>query len=135
MLVAEKAHRTKSARKLISVSSDVAYDILKEVKKLDPNAHIVEPATSDEGFVSPEDQSWYTEIKKSWHPGISLRIRRENAGITQVMLAELTGIAVSNISAIENGHRPLGLAVARKFAQALNRPLADFIEAPKESGE
>jgi DNA-binding XRE family transcriptional regulator len=50
------------------------------------------------------------------------------AGLSLVQLAGLTGLAVSNISAIENGRRPVGLTVAKKLAEALGRPVAEFVE-------
>jgi transcriptional regulator with XRE-family HTH domain len=74
-----------------------------------------------------KETPWYRETKAGWHPGITLRIRRENAGMTQAELASRTGLAVSNISAIENGRRRVGLAVAKKLAAALGRDTSEFI--------
>jgi len=130
MPAAEKMHRTRDTRKLISVSGRAAAAILAYAKSKDPQASIVEnPArTNDTEHVPAQSAKWYRDVKASWHPGITLRIRRENAGITQAKLAELTGLAVSNISAIENGRRPVGLAVAKKLAKALGRPVSEFVE-------
>ena len=128
MPVAEKARRTKNVRKLISVSAKEASEILAVVKKIDPRAHIVDTAAHTESFVSPQASKWYRDVKSSWHPGITLRIRRENAGYTQAQLADLTGLAAANISAIENGRRSMGLNVAKKLAEALRRPVSEFIE-------
>ena len=80
------------------------------------------------GFTALQDSKWYRDVKGSWHPGITLRIRRENAGYTQAQLADLTGLAAANISAIENGRRSMGLNVAKKLAEALRRPVSEFIE-------
>ena len=71
---------------------------------------------------------WYRDMKAVWLPGITLRNRRENAGLTQARLAGLSGLAVSNISAIEYGRRPVSLAVAKKLAEALGRPVSEFVE-------
>ncbi|MFA6007958.1 MAG: helix-turn-helix transcriptional regulator [Candidatus Shapirobacteria bacterium] len=80
------------------------------------------------GFTSPQDSKWYQNVKSSWHPGITLRIRRENAGYTQAQLANMAGLAAASISAIENGRRSMGLIVAKKLAEALKRPVSEFIE-------
>jgi transcriptional regulator with XRE-family HTH domain len=40
----------------------------------------------------------------------------------------MTGIAAANISAIENGRCSMGLNAAKKFAEALGRPVSEFIE-------
>ena len=133
MPVAEKARRTRNVRKLISVSAKEAFEILAAAKKIDPKAHIVENAPHAERFVSPQDSKWYRDVKSSWHPGITLRIRRENAGYTQAMLAGMTGLAAANISAIENGRRSMGLIVAKKLAEALKRPVSEFIEPDRSS--
>ncbi|TXT41831.1 MAG: Uncharacterized protein FD137_2539 [Spirochaetes bacterium] len=132
MPVVERERRTRNPRKLISVSAREASEILAAVKKIDPKAHIVENDAYDDRFVSPQNSKWFQEVKSSWHPGITLRIRRENAGYAQVQLAQITGLAAANISAIENGRRAMGLIVAKKFAEALKRPLSEFVEEESE---
>jgi DNA-binding XRE family transcriptional regulator len=128
MPAVEKARRTRNSRKLISVSAKEALDILAAVKKIDPEAHFIEGANKDESFTAPQDSKWYRDVKASWHPGINLRIRRENAGYTQAQLADIAGLAAANISAIENGRRSMGLNVAKKLAAALKRPISEFFE-------
>ena len=81
-----------------------------------------------EHSVSHKESTWYRDVKSSWHPGVTLRIRRENAGYTLAALASMTGIAAANISAIENGRCSMGLNAAKKFAEALGRPVSEFIE-------
>ncbi len=128
MPVVGKTRHIKSNRRLISVSAEKVSRILVAVKEIDPMAHIVEEALYEKGFIAPEDSKWYRDVKAAWHPGISLRIRRENAGLTQAQLANMTNIAAANISAIENGRRSMGLNVARKLAEVLKRPISEFIE-------
>ena len=52
-------------------------------------------------------------------PGEALKMIRELQGLSQLQLAELTGVNQSNISAIENGTRQLGRNRAIIFAKAL----------------
>jgi DNA-binding XRE family transcriptional regulator len=135
MPAAEKARRTKKVRTLISVSTDTAEAILAYAKRKDPEASILSDAPAEvREYINVKDTKWYKETKGAWHPGITLRIRRENAGMTQAQLARATGLAVSNISAMENGKRSIGLAVARKLAAALGRPISEFVE-PRELSE
>ena len=128
MPLAEKKRHIKKERKLISVAAEDASEILAYAKEKDPEAHIVAAERSNNDMILPEDSAWYREVKTSWYPGITLRIRRENAGLTQAELAAMTDLTVSNISAYENGHRPMGLAVAKRLAKALKRPVIEFIE-------
>lgn len=53
-------------------------------------------------------------------------IRREK-GLSQAKLAELTGIAPSNIARIETGKYSTGIDILSKIADALNYKV-DFIE-------
>lgn len=51
--------------------------------------------------------------------GSRLRGARGLRKMTQVRLAELIGVNVPNISAMENGKRPIGKAMAKKLGEAL----------------
>jgi len=56
-------------------------------------------------LVNVFETDWYKEISAEMTPGDTLRIRRENAGLTQAALGEKTGVARQNISAMETGRR------------------------------
>lgn len=66
---------------------------------------------------------WYRETSAEMTPGDVLRIRRENAGLTQEELGKRIGSNRQNISAMERGRRPIGEAVAERLATALNLPV------------
>ncbi|MBI5520657.1 MAG: helix-turn-helix domain-containing protein [Desulfovibrio sp.] len=53
-------------------------------------------------------------------PGVFLTGARYREGMTQVELAERTGIPRRHISEMENGKRPIGKQNARKLAEVLN---------------
>ena len=53
---------------------------------------------------------------------VDLRVEREQAGLTQARLAELTGIAPSNLSAYESGKRPASPAMIERIRRAMVRP-------------
>ena len=68
------------------------------------------------------EQKSYTseEVFPGFHAGNSLRGARYGEDISQRQLAKLTGVSVQNISAMENGRRPIGKEMAKRFAQVLN---------------
>ena len=68
------------------------------------------------------EQKSYTseEVFPGFHAGKSLRGARYREDISQRQLAKLTGVSVQNISAMENGRRPIGKEMAKRFAQVLN---------------
>jgi predicted nucleotidyltransferase/DNA-binding XRE family transcriptional regulator len=51
-----------------------------------------------------------------------LRAERERAGLTQARLAELAGIAASNLSAYESGKRTASPAMIARIRRAMARP-------------
>lgn len=53
---------------------------------------------------------------------VDLRGERERAGLTQARLAELVGIAPSNLSAYESGARPASPAMVERIRRAMIRP-------------
>lgn len=52
-------------------------------------------------------------------PGMVIRAKRKNFGITQKEVAEATGITESNISKYENDHEPIGYVQATKIGLAI----------------
>lgn len=61
----------------------------------------------------------YRSRQASMTPGKRLKIYRQNAGLTQARLAELTGIPKGNLSQMEHEKRPLGKITAQKLAKIL----------------
>ncbi len=60
-------------------------------------------------------------------PGVFLAGARFREGMTQVELAERTGIPRRHISEMENGKRPIGKQTARKLAEVLNVDARRFL--------
>ena len=52
----------------------------------------------------------------------TIRAERERAGLTQAQLADLAGIAQSNLSAIEAGKRPASPQMLERLSRAMRRP-------------
>ena len=64
----------------------------------------------------PWREVYKEEIRKYTEGGLMLRGSRQKAEVTQEELAEAIGISQHHISEMENGKRPIGKEMARKFA-------------------
>ena len=101
---------------------------LETVKKalLDIFPDIQFKDNTDEDFISSKESVVLKDINSKMSAADVLAIRRENKGLTQKQLSELTGIAVPNISQMENGSREIGKGNAKKLADALDCDASDF---------
>ncbi|KAF0159386.1 MAG: transcriptional regulator [Syntrophaceae bacterium] len=76
------------------------------------------------GFVDTSDSfPWrdaYPECSEEQLIGKALAGARYREGLTQIKLAELTGIPQRHISEMENGKRPIGKEMAKRFGKVLN---------------
>lgn len=98
--------------------------VKKALLKTFPDIQFKENA--DDDFISSKESPVLKEIESRMTAADVLSIRRENKGITQKQLSELTGIAVPNISQMENGSRKIGKVNAKKLAAALDCDASDF---------
>ena len=60
--------------------------------------------------------------------GVKLKMYRERNHLTQTQLAKLTGLARSNISALENGNKQVSLTIINKLAKATNTKVSDWLD-------
>ena len=88
------------------------------------NRHRALEALKELGFMDPTDSVPWREafpgIREEHLPGISLLGARTKEGLTQIHLAELTGIPQRHLSMMENGKRPIGKKNARLLGKVLN---------------
>lgn len=73
-----------------------------------------------EGSIPWREASYFRGIKTDELPFVFLSGARYREGLTQVELAERSGIPRRHISEMENGKRPIGKVNARKLAEVLN---------------
>ena len=121
MLVAEKKHHIETY--IYGKGADYLISILRQTL---PDLEVTYESERDEEYIDSESSEWYKNVKETMTPGVILRIRRENLGMTQIALSQKTGIAVPNISMMEAGKRSIGLKTAKKLSAALNCGTADF---------
>lgn len=82
----------------------------------------------DEELVDVTATDWYRETKKRITPGDTLRVYRENAGLTQTALGQrMGGVPRQHISNMENGKRPIGKENAKRLAAALHTDYRVFL--------
>jgi DNA-binding XRE family transcriptional regulator len=73
---------------------------------------------SDDDIVDIFETDWYREIKSKITPGDTLKIYRQNHGLTQAQLGEmLGGVPRQQISNLERGYRAISIKTARKLAE------------------
>ncbi len=72
-----------------------------------------------EGSIPWRETSYFKEIENKL-PSVFLSGARHREGLTQVELAERSGIPRRHISEMENNRRPIGKMNARKLAEVLN---------------
>ncbi len=96
----------------------------KALQEIYPDIQFKE--NSEEDFISAKESSILKNIETKMTAADVLSIRRENKGLTQKQLSEITGIAIPNISQMENGSRKIGKVNAKKLAEALDCDVSDF---------
>lgn len=67
----------------------------------------------------------FVEMEKL--PGITLRVHRENANLTQKDLAEKLGVKQHHISEMEHSKRPVGKELAKKIAAVLHTGYREYL--------
>ena len=82
---------------------------------------MIDARTDDDETVSLEE--FFPDI----HPGSAIRGLRFREDLTQAQLAEIIGVKRQHISEMENGKRPIGKAMAKRLAKALNTGYKVFL--------
>jgi len=79
------------------------------------------------GFVDMSDSILFREAFPDFHPGDVIQGLRYLEELTQVELAEKTGISRRHISEMENGKRPIGKKNAKVLAKTLRTDYRVFL--------
>ncbi len=86
----------------------------------------IEPAQEEEAPITLED-FFSKHFPGQTEAAVSLRGLRTRENMSQVKLAELTGIPQRHISEMENGKRSIGKERAKKLAKVLNADYRMFL--------
>ncbi len=66
-------------------------------------------------------------IDREYLPGITLKVHRKNANLTQKTLADKLGVKQHHISEMENNKRPIGKELAKKIAAAFHTDYREYL--------
>ena len=83
--------------------------------------------SDDDEAVSVDSVDWLNDLRTSRTAGEVLWCYRDNAGLTIEKLSEVSGIAKSHLSEMENNKRSIGVISAKKLATALKCDFHRFL--------
>jgi len=112
----------------IRITGEISEKLLKTLAD-ECGGDLVIITDPDEEFVDAQEADWYKEAKAGLTPGESLRIYRQNAGLTQEALGKMLGdLPRQHISNMENNSRAISLEMAKKLAKLLHTAPARFLD-------
>ena len=124
MLAVVKKHRTNTT--LFKVKGDIPTGVVEYLqRKFGQDVEVVE---DDEELLNIFDTDWYKDIKEATTPGDTLKIYRENFGLTQVDLGHKLGkFTRQKISDMEHNKRSISKDVAKKLSRLFDVPIDRFL--------
>ncbi len=124
MLAIVKKRRTKNT--LFEIKGNIPSDVLGFLKsKFGTDVKVVK---DDEELLNIFETGWYKEVRKAITPGETLKIYRENIGLSQAELGKKLGkFTRQKISDMENGKRNISKEVAKKLSLIFEVPIDKFI--------
>ena len=118
----------KTPRIDVRITGEISEKLLKTLAD-ECGDDLVIITDQDEEFVDAKETDWYREAKGELTPGESLRIYRQNAGLTQEALGKMLGeLPRQHISNMENNSRAISLEMAKKMAKLLHTSPARFLD-------
>ena len=111
LAVVKKPHTKVAAFKVIGNIDRETLDYLN-------NRFGQENVNLDDEIIDINESEWFKSMDKKKAPGDTVRIYRENMGLTQQQLAEKAGLRkASYISDIERGRRLVSKNLVKKFSE------------------
>jgi len=117
MLVVEKARHIE-----VEIRGPGSDTILSLLRREMPDLEV-----SGEDEYETVSGDWFKKLEASVTPGMSLRVYRDNSGLTQAQLSEKTGIPVPHLSGMENDKRPIGKTTAKKLSEVFGTDYRRFL--------
>jgi len=110
----------------IRVEGDITGNLVEYLRQEFDDIEIIRD--KDEELLEICDSDWYRSIRPTISPGENVRVYRELYKLTQKELGErLSNLSRQNISNIENGHRPISKAMAKKLAELFKVSVEKFL--------
>ncbi len=108
------------------LEGEVTDDLVDYLRRRFGEIEVIE--NDDDELVEVTESDWYRSIESTMSPGENLRVYRELRGMTQAELgAKLGAFTRQNVSDMENGHRPISKAVAKRLADLFDVSVEKFI--------
>jgi len=110
----------------IRLEGDITGNLVEYLRREFHDIEIIKDP--DEELVEICESDWYRSIRPTISPGENVRAYRELHKMTQKELGERLGnLSRQNISNIENGHRPISKAVAKRLAEVFDVSIEKFL--------
>ena len=110
----------------IRVEGEVTGALVEYLRQQFGEIEVIED--DEEALVEVTESKWYRSIRPTITPGENMRVYRELHGLTQTELGRKLGnFTRQNISNMENGHRPISKAVAKRLAELFDVSVEKFI--------
>jgi antitoxin component HigA of HigAB toxin-antitoxin module len=124
MLAVVKKPRTNLP--LFEVKGNIPSRVIKYLHQV--YGQNIELVDEDEERVKIVETDWYREIKSTTTPGDTVRIYRENLGLTQAELGRKLGkYSRQKISDIEHSKRSISKEMAKKLSTIFPVPVERFL--------
>ena len=123
MLAVVRKPRTNTT--LFKIKGDIPPEVLEYLER--EFGQDVEVVENDEELLNIFDTNWYKDISEATTPGDTLKIYRENFGLTQADLGQKLGkFSRQKISDMERNIRSISKDVAKKLSQLFDVPIDRF---------
>ncbi len=110
----------------IRVDGEVTDDLVDYLRRRFGEIEVIDD--DDDELVEITESDWYRSIKATMSPGGNMRVYRELHGMTQAELGAMLGsFSRQNVSNMENEHRPVSKAVAKRLAELFDVSVEKFI--------
>ncbi len=125
MLAVVKKPRTNTT--LFELKGDIPYNVVEYLEQeFGQNFEVV--GNDDEELVNIFETEWYKEVRATTTPGDTLKIYRENLGLTQAELGEKLGnLTERTISDMESGTYNIPQDIVEKLSQLFDVPANRFL--------
>ena len=125
MLAVVKKRRTN--RRLFEVKGEIPKNVIEYFQQeYGSSFEIIEEKEDD--LIDIFETDWFKRVNQSTTPGESIKIYRQNKGLTQEALGKKLGnFTRQHISDMENMRRSISKDVAKKLSKIFNVPVERFI--------
>jgi DNA-binding XRE family transcriptional regulator len=110
----------------IRLEGEVTPELVEYLRTQYGDIEVIEE--EDDELVEVTRSEWYRSLKERLTPGENMKLYREMHGLSQEELGRKLGrFSRQNISNMENGHRSISKATAKRLAQVFDVSVEKFL--------